>query len=660
MSIVKMKRVALIGLDIDKQNLMDRLMDFGMLEITDQSSKMQDELWANSTTVEDERELTASIEGEINRAQAAFAVIEKYGGLKTPFFQTRRSMNAAAFDRIKGSESEALNKIDFILQLQEDINHANDSINIIEQDMYALASWEDYDIPLEVRETASVRFDLGMVPGETNLDELTARLEDEIGTVLVKSVLANKDFNHLAIASLKAKREELFAILKEYGFTHIVFGKKTGTVAENLKLLQEEREEELRGLKVLKKTIVNNASVKEIIEDYIDGKTIDLDKEKIKEKLLSTQKTFFIEGWVPVRWVDRLTTILEATGCYYQIRDPEEEEQVPVLLKNSRFFTPIEAVTEMYSLPDYHGFDPTSIYALFYICFFGMMFSDAGYGLLLAGGCFAVLKKFNLEGNMYRMVKMFMYCGISTIFWGAMFGGFFGDLISSFSGLFLSHEIVVPALWFNPLDDPMKLLIFSLVLGVVHLFIGMGINAYMEIRDGKPMDALFNEGAWYVTLPGLAMLLGSGTLGIPILSVVGKWMSIAGVAMLIVGGARGKKGIGRLTGAFSNVYSITSWMSDILSYARLLALGLATGVIAQVVNVMGSLFGGGIGGMILFILIFTVGTVINFAINVLGSFIHSARLQYVEFFGKFYRDGGDPFRPFKKNTKYVRVEEEKR
>ena len=202
----------------------------------------------------------------------------------------------------------------------------------------------------------------------------------------------------------------------------------------------------------------------------------------------------------------------------------------------------------------------------------------------------------------------------------------------------------------------MKLLILSLALGIVHIFIGMGIKAYMQIKEGKWFDAVCDEGFWYITILGLIAWLGGGTVSTA-LPKVGMYMSIIGAAGLLLTGGRHNKGFGKITGGLSNIYSITSYMSDILSYARLLALGLATGVIAQVVNTMGTLFGGGFGGLIALVLIFILGHALNLAINALGAFIHSSRRQYVEFFGKFYLDGGEPFDPFRRKTKYIKLED---
>ncbi|MBR5740838.1 MAG: V-type ATP synthase subunit I, partial [Firmicutes bacterium] len=341
--------------------------------------------------------------------------------------------------------------------------------------------------------------------------------------------------------------------------------------------------------------------------------------------------------------------------CYYEFRDPEEGETVPVLLKNSKFATPIEAVTEMYSLPAYGTIDPTAIYSIWYIIFFGLMFSDAGYGLLMIIACGVALKKYNFEGTMYKFVKGFLYCGISTFFWGAMFGSWFGDLISVVSSTFFGKEIAIKPILFDPLSNPMPLLVASIVLGVAHLFLALGIEGYKLLKEGKLVDFICNIILWYATIIGLILWLAGSSIG-PAATTVGKYMSIIAIVGLALTGGRDRKGFGKIMGGFSNVYDITSWLSDIMSYARIMALGLATGAIAQVVNTIGTLAGGGVKGAILFIVVFLLGHTLNFGINVIGAFIHSARLQFVEFFGKFYEDGGDAFAPLKKNTKYIKIE----
>ncbi|MCI7617911.1 MAG: V-type ATP synthase subunit I [Firmicutes bacterium] len=656
MSIIKMQRVAVIGLDTEKEKLMNQLMDFGAVELTDQSGKLSEEIWADNTSVDEDREKVSAIEAKLNRAEQSLEVIEKYGDIKHPLFKTRRSVKKSQMGRMLADENANEKNVDYILGLNEKIHSLNEKLNKLNQDAASLNPWVNYDPPLEITGTGTTALFTGVLPAGADTEGLSAHLEEEIGTVLFKVVGSDKDMFYTAVLTPEERQDDVLAELKQSGFSQVTFKGMTGTVSENLKRIEGEKDVLEKEIKETADEIAATAGMKNGIEEYSDILSIDLDKEKIRAKLLKTRKTFFIEGWVPERCIPEASAILDENGCYYTFRDPLDDEEVPVLMENTKMVVPFEAVTEMYSLPAYYGFDPTRIFALFYAVFFGMMLSDAGYGILMAVGCFVALKKFDLEGMTYKMVKMFFYCGISTTIWGALFGGWFGDIVPVFTRTFLGKEVAVSPLWFNPLDDPMKLLILSLALGVVHIFIGMGIKAYMQIKEGKWLDAICDEGFWYVTIIGLIAWLGGGTIS-DSLTTVGMYMSIIGGAGLLLTGGRHNKGFGKITGGLSNIYNITSYMSDILSYARLLALGLATGVIAQVVNTMGTLFGGGIGGLIALTIIFLFGHTLNLAINALGAFIHASRLQYVEFFGKFYEDGGEPFDPFRRKTKYIKLED---
>ncbi len=663
MSIINMQRVAVIGLDTEKEKLINQLMDFSAVELTDQTAKLSDEIWADSTVSDEEQDKISVLESKISRAEQSLEVIEKYGNFKSPLFKTRRTVKKSQLARILSDEeefkeydSEYTQKVDYILGLNDEIQSANEKLNKLDTDAASLTPWINYHLPLELESTSQTHVYMGVLPMGTDVKSLTTQLEEEIGAVLFEIVSSDKDMYYGASIVLKERQEEVLAILKQNGFSQVFFKGFEGTVNDNLKKIEGERDVLEKEMKAVAEKVAANANLKEGIEEYSDLLTIRLDKERIRAKLLRTKKTFFIEGWIPTRCVEQVSAILEENNCYYQFRDPEEDEEVPVLMENSSFVTPFEAITEMYSLPAYNGFDPTSIFSLFYALFFGIMLSDAGYGIIMAVGCFIALKKFHLEGMTYKMIKLFFYCGISTIIWGALFGGWFGDIVQVFSSTILGKEVEIAPLWFNPLDNPMKLLIISLALGIVHLFIGMGIKAYMQIKDGNWFDAVCDEGFWYITILGLIAWLGGGMIS-PKLTAVGMWMAIIGGAGLLLTGGRHNKGIGKITGGLGNVYNITSYMSDILSYARLLALGLATGVIAQVVNTMGSLFGGGIIGLILLVIIFFIGHALNIAINALGAFIHASRLQYVEFFGKFYIDGGEPFDPFRRKTKYIKLED---
>ena len=215
----------------------------------------------------------------------------------------------------------------------------------------------------------------------------------------------------------------------------------------------------------------------------------------------------------------------------------------------------------------------------------------------------------------------------------------------------------------------MKLLIYSMLFGLIHLFVGHGIKGYMCLKDGNIKDFICDVVLWYVFLIGLILMLIPSDIFAsvaqtkivfpPVLNTLAKALAIIGaVGLLLMSGRDNKNPALRLALGAYDIYNVTGWLSDVLSYSRLLALGLATGVIASVINEMGSMFGNGILGAIGFIIVFIIGHTMNMGINILGAYVHTNRLQFVEFFGKFYDGSGRPFNPFESNTKYVDVKEE--
>ncbi len=655
MSIVKMQKVSVIGLDTVKGRLIAQMMDLEAVELTDQTEKLTEEFWADNTVQDGAQDQVTYYEGKIGRAAQALDIIGQYGELKSPLFKTRRIVSRAEADSIPSQEIETEDLIARLIHLNEELRNKRDEINRIDLDSMMLEPWRNYEVPLDRSSTETITAIFGVLPVAYDMQAAEGAVKSLTERYVMKQINEDKTMRYLAFLVPKKQEDEILGVLKDEGFQALELKGFKGTVTENISR-NAERKTKLQGeIDDVLDEIKELAKRKDHIEEYQDILTIELDKKRTRAKLLKTKKTFYMEGWVPEGKVEAVKNLLDANECYYEFRDPVEGEEVPVLLKTSRLFKPVEAITEMYSLPAYGTFDPTTIFALWYICFFGMMFSDACYGLLMVVVLGVVLKKYNLEGTMYKMVKLLFYCGISTTFWGVMFGGYFGNLFTVIAETFFGKTFKIPPLWFDPLDDPLKLLIISIALGVAHLFLGLAIQGYIYLKDGKVVDFICDIVLWYTTIIGLFLWIGGGVIG-GAAPVIGKWMSIISIVGLALTGGRDRKGFGKAVGGFSNVYNITSWLSDILSYARILALGLATGAIAQVVNTMGALAGGGIKGAIVFLLVFIFGHLLNFAINVLGAFIHSARLQFVEFFGKFYVDGGEAFDPLRKNTKYIKIE----
>ena len=373
-----------------------------------------------------------------------------------------------------------------------------------------------------------------------------------------------------------------------------------------------------------------------------------------REKFMHTDKVDIISGWIPAARKKEVGHRLERFNCFCEFIEPDKDEDFPVLIKNRKIVEPFGTITEMYSMPNPHTIDTNWAVGLFFFIFFGMMLSDAGYGIVLAAGGLLGVVYLDTGYEIKRLMKMIGIAGISAIFWGALYGSWFGDAIPTAAELFFGKSVEIPML-IDPLNEPMKVLIMSCIFGVIHLFTGMGIKAYIMIKRGDLAGAIFDVGLWYMFLTGLPMLLAPGALG-----TTGKVLAIAGALGLVLTQGRHKPTLmGKTITGVMSLYNVTSYFSDVLSYSRILALGLATGVIASVVNILAAMAGSSFAGIIFFIIIFIFGHLLNLAINALGAYVHSARLQYVEFFGKYYEGGGIKFAPLEIKTEYVKVTEEK-
>ena len=327
----------------------------------------------------------------------------------------------------------------------------------------------------------------------------------------------------------------------------------------------------------------------------------------------------------------------------------------------------MEAITEMYALPSKDDPDPSPIMAFFYYFFFGLMLSDAGYGLLMVIFTTIAKKKFKLSDKMRKTMDLYFYCGISTVFWGAMFGGWFGDIIPVIANNFFGKNLTTAdiAIWMDPLsgNNPMTLLLFSFLFGICHLFLGLTVRLVMLWKEGKKLDALCDTVPIYLLVTGIAPICANMVAGgFPqTVLTVGKYLAIAGAALVVLtSGRSSKKLLGKLGGGLYGLYNVGSgYLGDVLSYSRLLALSLCTGVIAQVVNMLGTIPSNPVAKGILLFFVFIFGHTVNIAINMIGTYVHTNRLQYVELYSKFYEGGGRAFAPFGTNTKYISLKEEK-
>lgn len=644
--IVKMSKITLLGMEEQRKALINSLMELGAVEIRAIGEKEYEDV-AQHPVVQDE---LSSIEGSIADVNAALESLNKYCPEKKGLFQSRREITISEFDKIVDNKDrirETIKQVkeqeEYLIQLKAEENRLNNIYS-------SLLPWGKLLSPLHISGTQKTGFQLGTIPSVIDCELIETELYETAPYSKIDRIHSDKDQHYVYVLFHKDMEQECSSYLKSRGFNRAAFPGLSGTVPENLEILRKrlkelsvEREYTIEQIKSLKDT-------RKSIEVLYDAIGMEQGRIMAAGKVLKTKKAFLIKGWIPEKlavyakeWLETQYTVS------VEVTEPEEDEEFPVLLENKGMAEAAEPVTTMYSLPNSREIDPNTVLAPFFILFFGLMLSDGGYGIIMALLAGFFLKRFKLEAGNRKFMKLMFYCGISTIFWGAMFGGWFGI------------EAFVPyAAWFNMVEDPELMLSWSLLFGVIHMFVGLGVRAANLLRRKKYLDALFDAGFWYIFFTGFVLYLLPFVPKVDKVKVaplvnIGQYILIIGAVLLILTQGRHKKNIiGKFFGGISRLYDLIGFMSDVLSYSRLMALGLATSIIASIVNQMSVMFDFPIVLKIIFALgILIVGHAINFAINALGAYVHSCRLQYLEFFGKFFAGGGVAFNPLKANTKYI-------
>ena len=647
MAIVKMKRLQLIALAKDRDALLSEMLHVGCVEVREpeEEALAGDE---NAALLHRDASALAEARSDLTGLQHAIEVLGKYAPQKKGLFNPRARMGEA--ELLDGAARRAaLDKAEAINGHARAIGQLNARETRINADRLALEPWSGCDVPLEVKGTAKASLLLGTVPATADFAALAGALDEAAGAAEVRELSCDREQRYLEIIVHSACRQEALDALRGYGFSFAQLKDLSGTARENIQALERELDEISKERNAEVQAISAMGSCMDELKTGLDRVEQVIATESAKERLLTGGSILYLEGWASVPELPALEKALAKFDCAYELTEPKEEEypDVPVELRNGKLVRPMNMVTDMYSLPAYGSVDPNPLMAPFFIVFYGMMMADMGYGLIMVILSAVILLKAKPNGATMRyMIPLMGLCGISTFIWGFLTGGFFGDLIPQMRGILTGVDPESVPLWslFSPLDDALMVLMGSLVLGVIQIFTGMGVSMYKQIKRGETMAALCNEGAWF-----LVFILAGGGIA---LNMVTQGL-IAALVVLVLTQGYGKKGIGIVTGILGSLYNgITGYFSDIMSYSRLMALMLAGAVVAQVFNKLGAIT----GNVVTFFIIAMIGNALNFALNILGCFVHDMRLQCLEFFGRFYEDGGKPFRPLNINTKYVDIE----
>lgn len=653
-----MNKLRVTAVKAQKDELLERLLVLGCVEITEPDELLSDPEVAELVSREPVK--TDVLKASQQTVLRALDVLNRHAPVKSPMFVVRTDVAADEFLREDGLE-ETLSLASRLDNLDNRVRHQSAEEAREAALIESLLPWASLDLPLNFEGTKTSAVLLGSVPAGTDFFALERAVSDAVTEVSVSRINQDDDLLYLCIIYLREKLPALSESLREFGFSATAPREIELSAAEEIKQTEKRIAALISSRDALNAEILELAPRRNELLRCGELLATKIARAEAEERFVSTASSVTFTGWIPEESVAAMKDALGSYDCAYELTEPTEDEypSVPVELKSNKFTGPLSMVTEMYSLPAYGSLDPNPLMAPFFILFYGMMLADVGYGLLMViVGLFITHRK-KPRGTMGQMFGLAVWCGISTIGWGMLTGGFFGDFIPQILKIFnpdSTWEWFYKPL-FTPLNDTVMILIGSLILGFIHLITGTIIGFVRKVKLGNLVDGIFEEGTWWVIFAGAIVAIGvpmlvSDTAAADTIGTVGIVILVVGIAMLLIGGARGKKGFGIITGPFGAIYNgVTGWFGDILSYSRLMALMLAGSVIAQVFNTIGAIP----GNIVLFIIISLIGNALNFALNLLGCFVHDLRLQCLEFFGKFYEDGGVPFRPLKIFSKHNNV-----
>lgn len=657
MAIVKMSKFDLVVFAEQRAKVLKKLqkfkeVNFVDIELHDENGELSKDAVEGVTKYVNNEELT-HIDERLYQLSNAISLIKKYDERKTRLRDVIHGNENYTFDELAKKAltydwkkvSSELNKIGTqYSQIKSEI-----SKKYMRYDEIDL--WERLDVnPKELKNLKKVNTFLGTVPIKlkgTFIDGI-AELDK---TYYEELKIVKDEVYYLVISSIdEREKEKLAEVFRNSSFT--VENLDIDAVPQDYKNgLQKEISElkkEKRRLKAQIKTYSEDLADLQAVYEYMQNKKLRIVES---EKLAQTENTILIKGWIPTEKVSEFEKVIkdEAGDNYYlTFTDADRDDAtVPIKLKNGKVASTFENLTGMYAYPRYNEIDPTPLFTPFYILFFGMMGADVGYGLVLLLATMFVLKVVNLSSQMRKSVKFFFYLSFSVIFWGLLYGSYFGATIPGM------WRLVDPASQYN------DLLIGSIVFGVVHIFVGLAIKAYMLIRDGKSLEAVYDVLFWYMALIGGMLFLIFKLMNLSaVVANVSMWVMIAGMAGIVLTGGREAKGVGaKLGGGLYSLYGISSYVGDFVSYSRLMALGLSGGFIASAINMIAGMIGGNWFGMIFIPLILIAGHLFNMFLSFLGAYVHTSRLMYVEYFGKFYEGGGKPFKDFRTENKYINLDD---
>ena len=646
MAIVKMKKFTLFAFEAERKRLLEELQRFGyvnfsksdLIEEFDYLKDVEVSTVGNNYVEESTRiKWMIDYVGRFVEKEKGLSALKK-GPVVYTFNELEKEANSYDYITDFNELSEISKKID----------SNNQKITAIDNSIKEISPWKSIKEPIEdLNSFRKLKFIMGYLPTKS-LEKFRSSIVDLKSTYFEEIDIVGRN-SYCIIFTNQLEKEAVYENLRLNSFSEVNLEIK-GIVSEEIQRLEVEKkileEENSKLTDEIKKFTVNHQKMQSVYEYY---QNLSL-RNTVVSNFKATDKLDIIQGYIPADKENNFKELLEklsASKVYLEIEDAKKDDpDVPIILKNNKIASLFESVTKMYALPKYDEVDPTFILSIFYWIFFGMMVADFAYGLILFVGSGIALMTLKFNDSTKKFLKFFFALSFSTMIWGLIYGSAFGDLIT------------LPTQILDSSKDFMTVLMLSLAFGGVHLAFGLGMKAYVLIKNGNPMDAFYDVFLWYLTLTTVILVIVGKVITLPsIVNTIAFYGMIVGMLGIIAFGARDSKSIaGRIAGGLYSLYGITSYIGDFVSYLRLMALGLAGGFIAVAINIIVKmLVGGGIVGIIFGVIVFVFAQLFNIFLSFLSAYVHTSRLMYVEFFSKFYEGGGKAFKKFRSENKYIEV-----
>ena len=679
-----MRHVSCIGLMRDKAKILDRLQKEGAVHFASPAESVlsqngagedvnveeaPDVIIPEPETLLSDNQTYIALNDKRTKLRSCIEELARYDTRKKQLFAFLRPVKAADVADVESRADAILAEADNIINTDAAIKDAEAEIARLDSEKLAVGPWAAFPYTPADCETSHTATDFLSVGSLKEFEEFRTSFTNAISPSDVLVLNDDKSAGSVSFVAtyLKSDRAEAEKLYAASCVTRFDFSGMTTAPEAHLSALDDriaQKRHEITELTENRKAAAQHLSDFEILYDSFG---ITIQKMLADVNISDSSVTFSFDGWVPAKQEKKLASALtDDFICHVEFRDPAEGELPPTKLENRVLGSSIEPVESQYSLLRYGELDPSAIAAFFYALFFGFMFSDAGYGIILTVACAIILIRCKLKESFKKYMWLFLFSGISTIFWGVLFGSWFGNVVETVT----LGKFALRPLWFDPQDsaNTEHFLAFTLLLGVIHLYTALALKAANLIAKGKWLDAICDVFFWYIFYTGEILFLlpyipyYSETAFCAKFHPYGVYLLLAGfVLILFTKGRKSKNPFIKLFGGITCLYSLVDMLSDCLSYTRLMAMGLATSVIINVFNsIAASAAGLNTAGItfrfIVFIIIFIAANLFNFAINALGAYVNACRLTYIEFFGKFYEGDGKEYNPLCYDTEYITIE----